>query len=90
MRLNLLPALHRLTAVITLVTAATVSAQSYPLKPIRFIAPFPPSGGTDATARIVAQALAEQFGQQVIVDNRGGAGGRIGMEMVAKAPGRYR
>jgi tripartite-type tricarboxylate transporter receptor subunit TctC len=66
--------------------AAMVPAQSYPTKPIRFIAPFPPSGGTDATARIVAQALAEQTGQQVLVDNRGGAGGRIGMEMVAKAP----
>ena len=66
--------------------AAGLSAQSYPTKPIRFIAPFPPSGGTDATARIVAQALAEQMSQQVLVDNRGGAGGRIGMEMVAKAP----
>lgn len=63
-----------------------VSAQGYPSKPIRFVAPFPPSGGTDATARIVAQALAEQMGQQVLVDNRGGAGGRIGMELVAKAP----
>ena len=66
--------------------AGGLSAQGYPTKPIRFVAPFPPSGGTDATARIVAQALAEQMGQQVLVDNRGGAGGRIGMEMVAKAP----
>ena len=66
--------------------APFAAAQSYPVKPIRFIAPFPPAGGTDATARIVAQALAEQMGQQVLVDNRGGAGGRIGMEMVAKAP----
>ena len=78
--------LRLLSAVASLGLAAGASAQSYPTKPIRFVAPFPPSGGTDATARIIAQALAEQMGQQVLVDNRGGAGGRIGMEMVAKAP----
>ncbi len=64
---------------------AEAVAQSYPAKPIRLVSPFPPAGGTDATARLAAQALGEQMGQQVIVDNRGGAGGRIGMEMVAKA-----
>ena len=78
--------LQLLPAIGSLWLAAGVSAQGYPAKPIRFVAPFPPSGGTDATARIVAQALAEQMGQQVLVDNRGGAGGRIGMELVAKAP----
>ena len=76
----------RLLVAVGVSLAGGLSAQSYPTKPIRFVAPFPPSGGTDATARIVAQALAEQMGQQVLVDNRGGAGGRIGMEMVAKAP----
>jgi tripartite-type tricarboxylate transporter receptor subunit TctC len=80
-------AVARALIAIALAAIAVVAAgQSYPMKPIRFVAPFPPSGGTDATARIVAQALAEQMGQQVIVDNRGGAGGRIGMELVAKAP----
>ena len=80
-------AVARALIAIALAAIAVVAAgQSYPTKPIRFVAPFPPSGGTDATARIVAQALAEQMGQQVIVENRGGAGGRIGMELAAKAP----
>lgn len=71
-------------AVVSCVTADGV-AQGYPARPIRLVSPFPPAGGTDATARLAAQALSEQMGQQVIVDNRGGAGGRIGMDMVAKA-----
>jgi tripartite-type tricarboxylate transporter receptor subunit TctC len=66
--------------------AVVVSAQSYPSKPLRLISPYPPGGGTDATARIVAQALGDQMGQQVIVDSRGGASGRIGTELAAKAP----
>ena len=61
-------------------------AQGYPAKPVRLVSPFPPAGGTDAIARILAQALGEQMGQQVIVENRGGAGGRIAMELVAKSP----
>jgi tripartite-type tricarboxylate transporter receptor subunit TctC len=60
-------------------------AQTYPAKPIRLISPYPPGGGTDATARIAAQALGEQMGQQVIVDSRGGASGRIGTELAAKS-----
>jgi tripartite-type tricarboxylate transporter receptor subunit TctC len=60
-------------------------AQSWPAKSIRMISPFPPGGGIDASARIVSQALAEQLGQQVIVENRTGAGGRIGTEAAAKA-----
>lgn len=60
-------------------------AQSYPAKPLRLISPYPPGGGTDATARIIAQALGDQMGQQVIVDSRGGASGRIGTELAAKA-----
>ncbi|MDB5862967.1 MAG: hypothetical protein JWO70_773, partial [Betaproteobacteria bacterium] len=65
--------------------AQLASAQSYPTKPLRLISPYPPGGGTDATARIVAQALGDQLGQQVIVDSRGGASGRIGTELASKA-----
>ncbi|HJQ62148.1 MAG TPA: tripartite tricarboxylate transporter substrate binding protein [Burkholderiales bacterium] len=60
-------------------------AQPYPTKSIRLIAPYPPGGGVDATARIIAQALSEQLGQQVVVENRAGATGRIGTEIVAKS-----
>ena len=61
-------------------------AQNYPNKPIRLVLPYPPGGGTDVIARPLAQKLGEYLGQQVIVDNRGGAGGNIGMEFVAKSP----
>ena len=61
-------------------------AQSYPNKPIRIVAPFPPGGATDILARVVAQKLNDAFGQNAIVDNRPGAGGNIGAESVAKAP----
>jgi tripartite-type tricarboxylate transporter receptor subunit TctC len=60
--------------------------QAYPSKPIRLISPYPPGGGTDATARIISQALTEQMGQQIIVDSRAGASGRIGTELAAKSP----
>lgn len=63
-----------------------VLAQGYPSRPIRLIAPYPPGGGVDATARIIAQALTEQLGQQVVVENRSGATGRIGTEIAAKSP----
>jgi tripartite-type tricarboxylate transporter receptor subunit TctC len=53
---------------------------------VRLISPYPPGGGTDATARIVAQALSDALGQQVIVDSRGGANGAIGTELAAKSP----
>jgi tripartite-type tricarboxylate transporter receptor subunit TctC len=53
---------------------------------VRLISPYPPGGGTDATARIIAQSLGEQMGQQVVVDSRGGASGRIGTELAAKSP----
>jgi tripartite-type tricarboxylate transporter receptor subunit TctC len=65
-------------------------AQSYPSKPIRLIVAFPPGGGIDTTARVLAKKLAEHTGQQVVVDNRAGAGGIIGSELVAKsAPDGY-
>ncbi|MDB5922707.1 MAG: bug [Betaproteobacteria bacterium] len=61
-------------------------AQTFPTKPIRIIVPFTPGGANDIIARVVSQRLAEPLGQQVIVENRGGAGGAIGAEMVARAP----
>ena len=63
-----------------------IAAESYPSRPIRFIVPFPPGGGNDIVGRIVAARLGEGLGQQVVVDNRGGAGGTIGTDMTAKAP----
>jgi tripartite-type tricarboxylate transporter receptor subunit TctC len=68
-----------------LLAANAAWAQPYPSKPIRLISPYPPGGGTDASARIVAQALSEQMGQQVVVDSRGGASGRIGTEVAARS-----
>ena len=65
---------------------ATVAAQDYPAKPIRMIIPFPPGGGSDVTGRVVATALGDRLGKQVIVDNRAGAGGVIGTELAANAP----
>jgi tripartite-type tricarboxylate transporter receptor subunit TctC len=61
------------------------SAQSYPAKPVRFIVPFPPGGATDISARIVGQKLSEMWGQTVVIENRGGAGGNVGAAEAAKA-----
>ncbi len=69
---------------------SAASAQNYPVKPIRLIAPFPPGGSTDLLARVIAQKLTDAWGQQVIVENRGGAGGTIGVELAARsAPDGY-
>ena len=62
------------------------TAQNYPAKPIRLIVPFPPGGGNDTIARLMGQKLAPVLGQQVLVDNRPGAGGTIGAEIAAKSP----
>ena len=64
---------------------ATAHAQGYPTKPVRLIVPFPPGGQTDVVARIMAQKLTEGFGQPVVVDNRTGAAGSIGVELGVKA-----
>jgi tripartite-type tricarboxylate transporter receptor subunit TctC len=78
------------TAKILIVGLALASggaiAQSYPSKPIRFIVPWPPGGGADVLSRIVSPKLGEALGQQVVIDNRGGAAGNIGAEMAAKSP----
>jgi len=69
-----------------LLAAGPVAAQAYPSKPIRWIVPFPASGATDILTRTIAQKLAEALGQPVIVDNKPGAGGALGSDLVAKAP----
>jgi tripartite-type tricarboxylate transporter receptor subunit TctC len=60
-------------------------AQTYPDKPVRFVVPYPPGGGTDVIARIVQERMGAVLGQQVVIDNKGGAGGSVGTELVAKA-----
>src|SRR3954469_19937925 len=61
-------------------------AQTYPIKPIRLIVPYPPGGGTDFVARLVALKLPDELGQNVVVDNRPGAAGLVGTELAARAP----
>jgi len=66
--------------------AGAALAQGYPTKPVRLMVPFPPGGSTDIVARIVAHKLSAQLGQQMVIENRGGAGGTLGTAVVAKAP----
>ena len=68
------------------VSAGHAAQQSYPTKPIRFIVPFVPGGSADFFGRVVAPELSERLGQQVVIDNRGGAAGTIGAELAARAP----
>jgi len=69
-----------------LILASPVVAQEYPTKSIRFVVPFTPGGSQDVIARIFALKLSDSLGQQVVVDNRGGAAGLIAAETVARAP----
>ena len=75
-----------IAALVLLAFASTADAQSWPSKPIRIISPYPPAGANDLLARIIAPKLSEQLGQPVVVENRAGATGNIGAELVAKAP----
>ena len=75
-----------LAACLLICTTGLVSAQNYPSKPIRYIVPFPPGGGTDIVARALAPRLLEASGITLIVDNRGGGGTVVGAEMAARSP----
>jgi len=72
--------------VVLLAAFCTAGAQEFPIKPVRIVVPWPPSGNVDITARTLAPAFGDALGQQVIVENKAGAGGRIGTEAVVKAP----
>ncbi len=74
-------------AAMALAYATGAHAQAYPAKPIRLIVPFAPGGPNDFLGRLVGQKVTEQLGQTVIVENRGGAGGTVGMDVAAKSPG---
>ena len=69
-----------------LLFAGAALAQTYPVKPVKLLVPFPPGGNTDIVGRMIADKLSASFGQQVYVENRGGAGGTIGAEIAAKSP----
>jgi tripartite-type tricarboxylate transporter receptor subunit TctC len=72
-------------AALALLVTALAQAQTYPTRTVTLVVPFPPGGGTDTGARLIAQKLSAKWGQQVVVDNKGGAAGQIGADLVAKA-----
>ena len=75
-----------LASTLMLAAAGSALAQTYPAKPIRVVIGFAPGGPADIVGRLVAPRMSESLGQQIVIDNRGGAGGTIGAEVVAKAP----
>jgi tripartite-type tricarboxylate transporter receptor subunit TctC len=77
--------MHRLLAVLIVASLPCASALAWPTKPVTFIVPYPPGGGTDVIARIVQEPLSKQLGQPVIIENRGGAGGSLGTAVAARA-----
>ncbi len=78
-------AVRLLLAMLVTLGAALAHAQSYPAKPLRLIIPFPPGGSNDVVGRVVAAQLGERLGQGVVIDNRGGGGGTIGINAAAKS-----
>jgi tripartite-type tricarboxylate transporter receptor subunit TctC len=74
-----------LCAALALALAQPAAAQGYPTQPIRLIAPFPPGGSVDITARFIAEPLGSQLGTRIVIENRSGASGNIGMELAARA-----
>jgi tripartite-type tricarboxylate transporter receptor subunit TctC len=90
MNLDLICVYRRVSAASLLLLAVPVSAawaaENYPARPLRFIVPYPPGGGNDFVARVLATRLAESIRQQVVIDNRGGAHGIIATDLTAKAP----
>src|SRR6266478_887260 len=78
--------LRTILAALTLGLCAMAQAQNYPAKPIRIVIPFPPGNTTDIMSRLIAPKMAERLGQQVIVENRPGASGMLGLDYVAKSP----
>src|SRR3954467_14275066 len=74
-------------AVLSATLSCIAHAQNYPSKPVRVVVPFSPGGTTDFIARFLGKKLSEELGQTFVVDNRGGAGGTLGTDIVAKAPG---
>jgi tripartite-type tricarboxylate transporter receptor subunit TctC len=79
-------AVHYGCLVVLAVAAVGAAHAQYPAKPIRWVVPFPPGGGSDTLARIMSPKLGETLGQQIVIDNRPGAGANIGAEIAAKAP----
>ena len=81
----LLPALLGLLAAPAVAASTTAAGPAYPSKPIRIVVTYAAGGSTDVVARLLANPLTEILGQQIVIDNRGGAGGIIGTEIVARA-----
>ena len=77
--------LQKLLLLALILLADSACAQSWPQKPVRFIVPFPPGGATDISARLLGEKLTQIWGQQVVIENRGGAGGGVGAAEAARA-----
>ena len=78
--------MRKLTAILLTACATGAFAQTYPAKPVRWVVPFPPGGGTDLISRVIAAELSKAWGVQVVADNRPGSGGTIGLGIAAKTP----